>query len=339
MRPRNGRNIVPDEIRIFEPAKQRDVDHQAGFGTVFRFDPRTNAVTILHSFNIQDPNGIFPNGPLIQARDGFFYGTTRETENGGSGGGTLFRMDTNGNLSLVAPLVGMEPRSGVIQAKDGSFYGTNDGASTGSLYRVDTAGNVTVLNRFDGADGRGPRYQLTQASDKQFYGSAVEGGLLDPQTGDIFRLTTKGELRVLHSFASNKPDGILPNAQLVEGRDGGLYGTAGLGGNSNRGTIYRLDPADLGPVNSISVRPNVIKSGQNAKGKVTLFDPAPAGGLLVTLGAEAGPVSVPDSVIVPAGMNTATFKVKTFKIGAQNISRIYASVDGQGTRTVVTVDP
>jgi len=146
-------------------------------------------------------------------------------------------------------------------------------------------------------------------------------------------------LRVLHSFASNKPDGILPNAQLVEGRDGGLYGTAGLGGNSNRGTIYRLDPADLGPVNSISVRPNVIKSGQSAKGKVTLFDPAPGGGLLVTLGAEAGPVSVPDSVIVPAGMNTATFKVKTFKIGAQNISRIYASVDGQGTRTVVTVDP
>ena len=217
----------------------RDIDHQAGFGTVFRFNSGTNAVTILHSFNIKTEAHLSQRSTNPGEGRVFLRHDTGDRK-WRPGGGTLFKIDTNGNLSLVAPLVGMEPRSGVIQAKDGSFYGTNDGGSTGSLYRVDTAGNVTVLNRFDGADGRGPRYQLTQASDKQFYGSAVEGGLLDNQTGDIFRLTTKGELRVLHSFASNKPDGILPNAQLVEGHDGVCMVPLGLAATATAGRSIGL---------------------------------------------------------------------------------------------------
>jgi uncharacterized repeat protein (TIGR03803 family) len=312
----------------------RDVDHQGGF------DPVTNAVTILHSFNIQDANGIYPNGPLIQANDGFLYGTTRETENGGQGGGTLFRIDTNGNLSLVAALPGTEPLSGVIQAGDGNFYGTDDGGGgLGSLYRVDTAGNVTMLNRFDGADGRGPRYQFTQAGDEKFYGTALEGGLLDAQGGDVFRLTATGKLRVLHSFASAEAGGILPNAQLVQGNDGALYGTAGLGGSNNRGTIFRLDPLDLGPVALVSVKPDVIVSGKRAVGKVRLFNPAPQGGTVVTLGAQQGQIVIPPSVKVKAGDTIAKFKIDTMKIGAEATVRIYAYVAGQGTRTTVTVTP
>lgn len=314
----------------------RDVDHGNGLGTIWRFDPRTGDVAVIHSFSLNG-EGIFPTGPLFPAKDGFLYGTTRENEAGGSA--TLFKIDTAGNFSVVAQLPEMEPVSGVIQGRDGAFYGTDDGgAGKGSLFKVDGAGQLTVLNRFDGADGRGPRHPLVQASDGFFYGTTTEGGLLDPQAGVVFRLSAKGELRILHSFDRNAAGGILPNSQLVEnGIDGLLYGTAALGGEGTRGTVFRIDPADLGPVASLSL-PDSVQSGENAKGKVKLFQPAPAGGMVVSLGSQ-GPLTLPASVKVPEGATVASFRVKTMKIGAENDTRIYASVKGQGVRAVLRILP
>src|SRR5258708_4996957 len=126
----------------------RNIDHQGGFGTVFQFNPVSGAVTILHSFNLADGNGIFPNGPLIQATDGFLYGTTRE------GGATAFRIDAAGNFSLLAHLPGAQPLAGLIQASDGNFYGTDEGISGGgSVFRVTPSGIFSTINRFESLDG------------------------------------------------------------------------------------------------------------------------------------------------------------------------------------------
>jgi uncharacterized repeat protein (TIGR03803 family) len=46
---------------------------------------------------------------------------------------------------------------------------------------------------------------------------------------------------VLHSF-TGKPDGAQPNAALVIGKDGALYGTSYTGVSSELGTIFRLAP-------------------------------------------------------------------------------------------------
>jgi len=315
----------------------RDLDHGAGLGTIYRFDPRTNQVTVLHSFNLGDAGGIFPTGPLTLAKDGALYGTTRQNESGGSA--SLFRIDTAGNFSVVAALPAMEPIGGVMQTRGGDFFGTNDGAGgNGSLFRVTATGKLTVFNRFDGADGRGPHYQFTQAPNGFLYSSAEEGGLLDPQGGTIYRADGKDDFRVLHSFDPDVPNGIFPNATLVQASDGMLYGTGALGGAGTRGTIYRLDPADLGPVASVAFESAKVKSGRKAKGTVTLFAPADHD-TVVALGAEPGPVTVPATVTVKAGESTAAFTAKTFRIGAENDTRVYASVDGQGTRTVLKVTP
>ena len=45
------------------------------------------------------------------------------------------------------------------------------------------------------------------------------------------------------------------------------------------------------------------------------------------------------SVTVKAGQKSADFIAKTFKIGARNDVRVYAAVDGQGTRATLTVVP
>jgi uncharacterized repeat protein (TIGR03803 family) len=84
----------------------RDIQHQGGFGTVYQFNLVSRALTILHSFNPADGNGIYPNGPLVHAGDGFFYGTTRE------GGATAFKIDRRGNFALVAALPGTQPLAG-----------------------------------------------------------------------------------------------------------------------------------------------------------------------------------------------------------------------------------
>ena len=311
----------------------RDIDHQGGFGTIYRFNPNTSDLTILHSFDINDGNGIFPNGPLVQAADGALYGTTRE-------GAAAFKIDLAGNFSPVTTLSGTQPLSGLIQAKDGNFYGTDEGGSGGgSVYRIDASNNVTFVNIFDGADGWKPNFRIFQAADGFFYGSTPEGGMLDFQGGGIFRLSTTGVLRVLHSFLTSGPEGFAPNSELIQGVDGALYGVTGIGGTAGRGTLFRLDQRVIGPIGSISVSPGVIHSGQTSTGTVTLSRPAPAGGTKVTLGALQGQIVIPASVTVPSGAKTATFTINTLNILASAKVRIYASIGGQAVRTVITVLP
>jgi uncharacterized repeat protein (TIGR03803 family) len=314
----------------------RDSDHP-GFGTVFRFDLATNKITYLHSFQLADGNGIFPNGYVIQAADGFIYGTTRE--GGSAGGGTLWKIKTDGTAyQVVTQLPNLETHSGPIQGTDGNFYGTDD-IGNGSVYKVDAAGNLSFVNRFDSADGKGLFYPVTQLGDRFLYGTTEEGGLLDPQGGDIFRLSTDGKIRILHSFDTDVPEGgFIPNAKLIVGTDGKLYGTTALGGKKRLGTIFRFEPHDLGAVKSVSA-PASIKSGQRGTGRVTLFKPAANGGTTVKLFAGFGAASVPATVTVPEGKTSAKFRIDTMQIGAQATIRLYGSVDGQGLRTEFVVNP
>jgi uncharacterized repeat protein (TIGR03803 family) len=315
----------------------RDIHHQGGFGTVYQFNPVTNDVTVLHSFNF-DGNGFYPNSPLIQSADGFLYGTTRQGGNiERSGPAVLFRIDTEGNFDVVGGLAG-QPLSGVIQATDGSFYGTNEGLP-GLVYRVDASGTLYIVNRFDAADGWNPMRRVLQASDGFLYGTAPAGGLLDFQGGDIFRLSTSDEIRILHSFTTTGVEGFSPNSELVEGSDGALYGVNGIGGAAGRGTIFRIDQTVLGPIASLAVSPTVIHAGQSATGMVTLAAPAPAGGTVVRLGAAQGQIVIPATVTVRAGRTTGRFEITALSIGVEVSVRIYASVAGQGTRTTITVAP
>jgi len=70
----------------------------------------------------------------VQALDGYFYGTT---ESGGDtscagrygpGCGTVFRMDTSGNVTVIYAFTGQSdgswPESALVQGKDGNLYGT-----------------------------------------------------------------------------------------------------------------------------------------------------------------------------------------------------------------------
>ncbi len=106
----------------------------------------------------------------------------------------------------------------------------------------------TVIHNFSGSqqDGAGPFAGLTINAAGTLYGTTWGGGL---GYGTVFRLTQKSPnwiFGLLYSFAGGN-DGEQPEARVVLGRDGALYGTTVAGGNagcngSGCGMVFNLKP-------------------------------------------------------------------------------------------------
>jgi uncharacterized repeat protein (TIGR03803 family) len=136
--------------------------------------------------------------------------------------------------------------SSVIQAGDGNFYGTtlSGGAhGFGTVFKVTPAGALTTLYSFDGTHGNGPHAGLVQGRDGNFYGTTYFGGT--HSQGTVFQITAAGVLTTLHSFCSqtNCTDGATPYAGLVQGADGGFYGTTFYGATA--GTVFKITSAGV----------------------------------------------------------------------------------------------
>ena len=125
----------------------------------------------------------------------------------------------------------MEPVSGLIQAKDG-FSTAVDKARAGPFTAWTPTASLTFINRLTEPTGESD-FGFVQAADGFLYGTTSEGGLLDFQGGDIFRIERAlGALRVMHSFClTSGPTGSVPAPKLIQGADGALYGVNGGGGS------------------------------------------------------------------------------------------------------------
>jgi uncharacterized repeat protein (TIGR03803 family) len=113
-------------------------------------------------------------------------------------------------------------------------------ACTASLWlevaRGQTTATLTTLLSFTNAMGRPS--ELIQGSDGNLYGVTAAGG--SRCYGSAFRMTLAGVLTELASF--DLPNAI-PDAGLVQGRDGDFYGTtSGAGSGASHGTVFRMTP-------------------------------------------------------------------------------------------------
>jgi uncharacterized repeat protein (TIGR03803 family) len=235
-----------------------------GFGMVFRVTTNGNYSQVYSFCGGYD--GCVPLGGLLRGVDGGLYGTT--SQGGTTSWGTAFRLTTNGAHTLLHTFTGLTypiidggyPVGNLIQAVDGNLYGmTSYGGShfLGAVFRLSTNGNYATIYSFSGSDGSYPAAGLMQASDGYLYGTAQSGGTSN--LGTIFRITTNGVLTTLHSFTGNScGDGSYPQAGLVQGSDGNLYGTTETGGGFyDGGTIFRVTL----PPPPIVIRVGVLSSG------------------------------------------------------------------------------
>jgi uncharacterized repeat protein (TIGR03803 family) len=220
-----------------------------GFGTIFQISTN-GAFTPLYSFT----NGIDGGNPfasLIQAGDGFLYGTT--WDGGSNGYGTVFQISTNGVFNALYSFTGGSdgayPNASLIQASDTNLYGTTEYGGTngyGAVFQISTSGALTSLHSFAGGNEGGfPAARLIQASGGYLFGTTTAGGTNG--NGTVFLIKTNGgHFRTLCLFTGGF-DGANPNAGLMQASNGFFYGTASGGGMGGNGTVFVLDPLQITP--------------------------------------------------------------------------------------------
>jgi uncharacterized repeat protein (TIGR03803 family) len=105
------------------------------------------------------------------------------------------------------------------------------------------AQTLTTLMSFDGTDGAVPYAGLVQGLDGNLYGTTSDGGTFG--YGTVFKISPTGKLSAIYSFCKESycTDGQYPQAGLVQGSDGTLYGTTPYGGPGGSGNIFGITPA------------------------------------------------------------------------------------------------
>jgi uncharacterized repeat protein (TIGR03803 family) len=216
-----------------------------GGGTIFRFEPKTGAIAVLHAFDSNPPNdGYSPAGPLYADANGTLFGTTSlgghySGELCPSGCGSVFSLATNGTITTFERFTngsdGAYPASPLTPGADGALYGTTYTA----IFRVTPAGTYEVVHVLGPDEGYNPD-GFVLADDGLLYGAAFYGA--DSEIyGTIFSVSTSGELTTRFRF--HYGDGSGPSGRLLAASDGRLYGVTAEGGSGNSGTVFRFDPA------------------------------------------------------------------------------------------------
>jgi len=176
---------------------------KVGVGVVFKINKNGTSQSVLAKFSTSGPRHCV--APLIEAANGMLYGSTPE-------GGTTYTDE----------------------------FGTT--FTTGVVFRMNkNSSSFSIVRQFLGVnDAQNPTGGLVESSDGYLYGATEYD---HPQyAGAVFRMALDGTgYSVLFRFSGT--NGQSPAATLIEASDGHLYGTTGLGGRADAGTVFQFDQA------------------------------------------------------------------------------------------------
>jgi uncharacterized repeat protein (TIGR03803 family) len=219
----------------------------SGNGVLYKINS-SGSYTVIHSFT-GGSDGAIPFAPPIQASDGSLYGTA---EFSNAGGATVYRYTpSSANFSVIYQFSSGNIGAPLIQASDGFLYGTtgNGGwAHCGTIFKMSTTGKLLQSVPFPcKAGGASPSFgPLLQASDGNFYGTTIGGGVQNQ--GTVFKMTPDFQVSILYTFMGHTQstvDGALPAAGLIQATDGNLYGATYKGGSAGLGTLFRISTSGV----------------------------------------------------------------------------------------------
>ena len=215
-----------------------------GLGVIYSTDVDGTNLQVLHNFLTAD--GSEPFSSMVLATNGKLYGTTYY--GGLNGDGVIFEFDPSDNTytkkkDFNSAVNGDSPIGKLVEVNNllygtASFGGTNN---KGVIFTYDYTNNVrTVIHEFAGTDGQQVETGMTYANGL-LYGLTSIGGAngygviytIDPSDNSFMKIND-----LTSSFGSYS------NSQFELGDSGLLYAITGLGGTSNGGTIFSLDPTD-----------------------------------------------------------------------------------------------
>jgi uncharacterized repeat protein (TIGR03803 family) len=207
---------------------------------------------ILYAFERKGDGGS-PQASLFLSAKGDLYGTTFLGGDPSCSCGTVFKLFLDGQFAPLHQFTGTDganPAAGLIADGNGSLYGTTSQggggpSSKGTVFKLtpptEQPGHwtETTLHTFTGGeDGASPYGGLVVDKAGNLYGTTNRGGASNH--GTVFLLDATGKEAVLYSFTGS-PDGAYPYGWLVHDDSGNLYGTTFEGGDSNYGTVFKLD--------------------------------------------------------------------------------------------------
>ena len=223
--------------------------------SIFGLNQDGTGYVLLHSFALDVPDYVDSYSGLIEGSDGMLYGTTYN--DGALTNGSIFRLNKNGSgfqtLHDFADSAtdGGFPYGTVYETSDGVLYGTtSEGmAFEGTLYKINRDGSgYTVLRHFHAVNGEGylPVAPPVEGPGGWLFGTTYFN--VPEETGTIYQVRKDGSgFRFLYTFQDNGSDGVYPNAPLLRGSDGALYGTTFIGSGTNVwGSVFRIKPWALG---------------------------------------------------------------------------------------------
>ncbi len=221
-----------------------------GCGVVYKLNP-AGTEAVLYSFSANNNDSQAPEAPVVRDAAGNLYGTA--SYGGSTGNGTVFKIDTVGNETVLYNFTGgsdgCTPIQGLAMDKVGNLYGTTftcGSSGHGTVFEVSSKGKFILLHTFLGgsSDGALPYYgRLTRGADGNLYGVTTEGGSTSCYglgCGVVYKLSKKGTMTVLHSFTQGTSDGCIPYGSAVRDGAGNLYGTTAGCGSSNGGIIWKV---------------------------------------------------------------------------------------------------
>jgi uncharacterized repeat protein (TIGR03803 family) len=229
--------------------------HYNTYGTVFRMTSQ-GVFTTLHQFG-GGSDGSDPDAALVLGEDGNLYGITRV--GGAHGKGTVFKITPQGTFTTMYAFAGGadggNPIGGLAKNTNGVMYGTTyyggdytsvdpNGRGFGTVYTITTNGVFTTISSFNNTNGANPNTTLVIGKDGNVYGTTA-GGVKNYGIGagvvtifgSVFQMSPSGQLSTLVSFDFVSGAGGVPN-ELMERKDGNLYGTTKMGDGGN---IYRIN--------------------------------------------------------------------------------------------------
>lgn len=291
-------------------------------GTVFQLT-RKGVLKVIYNFGTAAFDGTTPDGPVMQAADGKFYGTTYW--GGSSGLGIVYQL-TAGAYKILHNFGGSDGAhspAGLVQGSDNFLYGVTVAGGAlgdGAFFKINTTGTTyAVLHDFDGKpSGGSPSATPVLHTTGTIYG----WGTVGPKEGVFYSMNV----------------GLKPFASLVvltAGKVGTKVGILGQGFSTATGVKFGNGPGTFTVVSDTYM--TAAPAAGATTGKVTIVE---SGGNLLsaqkfkvvpsikTFSPPSGTVGTP---VVITGMSL--LQTTTVKFGTVSASFTVNS-DTQVTATV-----
>jgi uncharacterized repeat protein (TIGR03803 family) len=176
-------------------------------------------INVVHTFAVDGSEGLDPFSPLVEGRDGYLYGATRDSSAPtGNGMAFKFQPGSNGTFVSLGALPGQDsgpPSNALFVGSDGNLYGTSQlGGATaathctpfgcGLLFQMTPSGTFSTVYAFQGGsvaspnptyapiDGAFPNSPVMQSDVGDFIGSSLGIGNNSPVFFEVFE--TQGNI-------------------------------------------------------------------------------------------------------------------------------------------------